>query len=38
QSRTNGRTVLLMETCLALGVVFATLAIPLGLGSQCMRP
>ncbi|RMT00512.1 putative membrane protein, partial [Pseudomonas coronafaciens pv. oryzae] len=32
--RTSGRTVLLMETCLALGVVFATLAIPLGLGSQ----
>ncbi|RMV23256.1 putative Membrane protein, partial [Pseudomonas amygdali pv. myricae] len=33
-ARANGRTVLLMETCLALGVVFATLAIPLGLGSQ----
>ncbi|OUM05496.1 hypothetical protein BW686_20450 [Pseudomonas syringae] len=32
--RASGRTVLLMETCLALGVVFATLAIPLGLGSQ----
>lgn len=28
------RATLLMETCLALGVVFATLAIPLGLGSQ----
>ncbi|MCQ3021409.1 DUF2339 domain-containing protein [Pseudomonas savastanoi] len=33
-ARANGRTVLLMETCLALGVVFATLAIPLSLGSQ----
>ncbi|KPC24714.1 Uncharacterized protein ABJ99_3013 [Pseudomonas syringae pv. cilantro] len=33
-TRAPGRTVLLMETCLALGVVFATLAIPLGLGSQ----
>ncbi|WP_440778679.1 DUF2339 domain-containing protein [Pseudomonas syringae] len=33
-ARATGRTVLLMETCLALGVVFATLAIPLGLGSQ----
>jgi uncharacterized membrane protein len=28
------RTLLLMETCLALGVVFATLAIPLGLSAQ----
>lgn len=33
-ARATGRTVLLMETCLALGVVFATLAIPLGLGSH----
>ncbi|MBA1230908.1 DUF2339 domain-containing protein [Pseudomonas viridiflava] len=33
-SRGSERTTLLMETCLALGVVFATLAIPLGLGSQ----
>ncbi|MGN2410229.1 DUF2339 domain-containing protein [Pseudomonas syringae] len=33
-TRAPARTVLLMETCLALGVVFATLAIPLGLGSQ----
>ncbi|WP_024695985.1 DUF2339 domain-containing protein [Pseudomonas syringae] len=33
-ARGSERTTLLMETCLALGVVFATLAIPLGLGSQ----
>ena len=33
-ARVHGRASLLMETCLALGVVFATLAIPLGLGSQ----
>ncbi|MCK9742934.1 DUF2339 domain-containing protein [Pseudomonas syringae] len=33
-ARAPGQTALLMETCLALGVVFATLAIPLGLGSQ----
>jgi uncharacterized membrane protein len=33
-SRTSGRALLLVETCLALGVVFATLAIPLGLNSQ----
>ncbi|CAM3249395.1 hypothetical protein BZK31_16405 [Pseudomonas floridensis] len=33
-ARAPDRMVLLMETCLALGVVFATLAIPLGLGSQ----
>ncbi|RRV09337.1 DUF2339 domain-containing protein [Pseudomonas sp. v388] len=32
--RAPGQAALLMETCLALGVVFATLAIPLGLGSQ----
>ncbi|KPY89719.1 DUF2339 domain-containing protein [Pseudomonas syringae pv. tagetis] len=32
--RASDRTLLLMETCLALGVAFATLAIPLGLGSQ----
>lgn len=33
-ARAPSQTALLMETCLALGVVFATLAIPLGLGSQ----
>ncbi|WP_122573926.1 DUF2339 domain-containing protein [Pseudomonas viridiflava] len=33
-ARGSERTTLLMETCLALGVVFTTLAIPLGLGSQ----
>ncbi|MEG5265253.1 DUF2339 domain-containing protein [Pseudomonas sp. JDS28PS106] len=33
-NRVQGRAELLMETCLALGVVFATLAIPLGLGSK----
>ncbi|WP_434678454.1 DUF2339 domain-containing protein [Pseudomonas sp. R1-18] len=33
-ARAPGRASLLMEACLALGVVFATLAIPLGLGSQ----
>ncbi|MEE4883189.1 DUF2339 domain-containing protein [Pseudomonas alliivorans] len=33
-ARGSQRTALLMETCLALGVVFTTLAIPLGLGSQ----
>lgn len=33
-ARTSGRAQLLVETCLALGVVFATLAIPLGLNSQ----
>jgi uncharacterized membrane protein len=32
--RAQDRAALLMETCLALGVVFATLAIPLGLGSK----
>ncbi|MCD5992284.1 DUF2339 domain-containing protein [Pseudomonas sp. CDFA 602] len=32
--RAPDRALLLIETCLALGVVFATLAIPLGLGSQ----
>nr|WP_318287263.1 DUF2339 domain-containing protein [Pseudomonas cichorii] len=32
--RAPGRALLLVETCLALGVVFATLAIPLGLGAQ----
>lgn len=33
-SRAPGRAVLLMETCLALGVIFATLAIPLGLDAR----
>jgi len=33
-ARKNERTLLLTETCLALGVVFATLAIPLGLDAQ----
>ncbi|MEX6503889.1 DUF2339 domain-containing protein [Pseudomonas zhanjiangensis] len=32
--RTAGRALLLVETCLALGVVFATLAIPLGLDAR----
>ncbi|RMQ47684.1 hypothetical protein ALQ04_04078 [Pseudomonas cichorii] len=32
--RAPGRALLLVETCLALGVMFATLAIPLGLGAQ----
>ncbi|WP_308125017.1 DUF2339 domain-containing protein [Pseudomonas cichorii] len=32
--RASGRALLLVETCIALGVVFATLAIPLGLGAQ----
>ncbi|MFJ3482712.1 DUF2339 domain-containing protein [Pseudomonas sp. NPDC090202] len=32
--RAPGRALLLVETCLALGVVFATLAIPLGLAAQ----
>ncbi|MFK3797957.1 DUF2339 domain-containing protein [Pseudomonas sp. NPDC088444] len=32
--RAPGRVVLLVETCLSLGVVFATLAIPLGLSAQ----
>ncbi|SER53505.1 Uncharacterized membrane protein [Pseudomonas sp. NFACC02] len=32
--RAPGRALLLVETCLALGVVFATLAIPLGLSAQ----
>jgi len=32
--RAPGRALLLVETCLALGVVFATLAIPLGLDAQ----
>ncbi|HLD64953.1 MAG TPA: DUF2339 domain-containing protein, partial [Pseudomonas sp.] len=31
--RTAGRALLLVETCLALGVVFGTLAIPLGLNA-----
>ena len=33
-ARGTARTQLLVETCLALGVVFATLAIPLGLSAQ----
>ncbi|MCO8161762.1 DUF2339 domain-containing protein [Pseudomonas sp. 21LCFQ010] len=33
-SRATGQTRLLLEACLALGVVFATLAIPLGLDAQ----
>lgn len=33
-ARAPGRAVLLMETCLALGVIFATLAIPLGLDAR----
>lgn len=33
-ARTSGRAQLLVETCLALGIMFATLAIPLGLNSQ----
>ncbi|MBD9515457.1 DUF2339 domain-containing protein [Pseudomonas sp. PDM22] len=32
--RTAGRALLLVETCLALGVVFGTLAIPLGLDAR----
>ena len=32
--RTGGRAALLVETCLALGVVFASLAIPLGLDAR----
>jgi uncharacterized membrane protein len=32
--RAPGRALLLVETCLALGVVFATLAIPLGLDAR----
>ncbi|WP_231668143.1 DUF2339 domain-containing protein [Pseudomonas quasicaspiana] len=32
--RAPGRALLLVETCLALGIVFATLAIPLGLGAK----
>ncbi|WP_296186508.1 DUF2339 domain-containing protein [Pseudomonas sp. UBA1879] len=32
--RAPGRALLLVETCLSLGVVFATLAIPLGLSAQ----
>ncbi|MHA6492155.1 DUF2339 domain-containing protein [Pseudomonas borbori] len=32
--RTGGRALLLVETCLALGVVFGTLAIPLGLDAR----
>ena len=32
--RTEGRALLLVETCLALGVVFGTLAIPLGLDAR----
>ncbi|MFN3985844.1 MAG: DUF2339 domain-containing protein [Rhodocyclaceae bacterium] len=32
--RGGGRVALLTETCLALGVVFATLAVPLGLDAQ----
>lgn len=32
--RAPGRTLLLVETCLALGVVFASLAIPLGLDAR----
>lgn len=32
--RTAGRALLLVETCLALGVVFGTLAIPLGLDAH----
>lgn len=32
--RVPGRALLLVETCLALGIVFATLAIPLGLGAK----
>ncbi|WP_271409600.1 DUF2339 domain-containing protein [Pseudomonas sp. Q1-7] len=32
--RTAGRAVLLVETCLALGVVFGSLAIPLGLDAR----
>ncbi|MGV6396105.1 DUF2339 domain-containing protein [Pseudomonas caspiana] len=32
--RAPGRALLLVETCLALGVMFATLAIPLGLDAQ----
>ena len=33
-ARAPGRAVLLMETCLALGVIFASLAIPLGLDAR----
>lgn len=33
-ARAPGRAVLLVETCLALGVIFATLAIPLGLDAR----
>jgi uncharacterized membrane protein len=33
-TRAPGRAVLLVETCLVLGVLFATLAIPLGLSAQ----
>ncbi|MFK7697930.1 DUF2339 domain-containing protein [Pseudomonas caspiana] len=32
--RAPGRALLLVETCLALGIVFATFAIPLGLGAK----
>ena len=32
--RSGGRVLLLVETCLALGVVFASLAIPLGLDAR----
>ncbi|MDM8348330.1 DUF2339 domain-containing protein [Pseudomonas sp. sp1636] len=32
--RTEGRALLLVETCLALGLVFGTLAIPLGLDAR----
>ena len=32
--RAPGRTLLLVETCLALGVIFASLAIPLGLDAR----
>ncbi|KJU75978.1 membrane protein [Ectopseudomonas oleovorans] len=34
KARAGDRTLLLMETCLALGVVFASLAIPLGLDAR----
>ena len=33
-AHTTSRTLLLVETCLSLGVVFATLAIPLGLSAR----
>ncbi|UUY09138.1 DUF2339 domain-containing protein [Pseudomonas sp. J452] len=34
RGRAPGRTLLLVETCLALGVIFASLAIPLGLDAR----